>query len=167
MKEKFKITKEDVKDLIMTAVFALALSTIILTFFRITYVKGHSMDGTLHDGQRLVLSKCNYWFGNTLERNDIVVFERKDLSTRYLIKRVVGIAGDHVVIKDNQLYINDELINEDYIKEPMITEDLDIVVPDGKVFCMGDNRNKSTDSRKFIIGYVDVNREVVGKVIGI
>ena len=105
--KKFKVTKKDVKDLLMTVVFALALSTIILTFFRITNVQGQSMDSTLHDGQRLILSLKSYSFGKTPEYKDIIVFERKDLSTRYLIKRVIGVAGDHIVIKDNQLFIND------------------------------------------------------------
>lgn len=166
-KINFKITKKDMKDMIITIVVALTLSAMVLIFFRFTTIDGHSMDNTLYDGQRLILSMKSYAFGKTPEYKDIIVFERKDLSTRYLVKRVIGVAGDRVSIKNNQLYINNELINEDYIKEPMKeTDDMDIVVPEGKVFVMGDNRNHSIDSRKYIIGFVDIENEICGKVLG-
>lgn len=166
-KINIKISKRYLKDLIITIMLGITLSIVILSFFRITTINGHSMDNTLYDGQRLILSMKSYSFGKTPEYKDVIVFERKDLSTRYLVKRVIGVAGDRVAIKDNQLYINNKLINEDYIKEPMNMDDLDIVVPEGKVFVMGDNRNNSIDSRKCIIGFVDIEDEICGKVLGV
>ena len=80
-----------------------------------------------------------------------------------IIKRVVGLPGDHLEMKNNQLYRNGELLKEDYIKEPMEgNEDFSYDIPEGKVFVMGDNRNHSVDSR--MIGYVDFDEDVVGRV---
>ena len=81
----------------------------------------------------------------------------------FIIKRVVGIGGDHIEIKDNQLYLNGELLQEDYINGAMInSEDMVVDVPEGKVFVMGDNRNNSLDSRK--LGYFDFDEDVIGRV---
>ena len=70
------------------------------------------------------------------------------------IKRVIGVPGDHIVIKDGNVYINDELIQESYLQPGVITTNqkgncIDITVPDNSVFVMGDNRSQSTDSRCF------------------
>lgn len=68
------------------------------------------------------------------------------------IKRVIGIAGDHIKIEDGKVYLNDEELNEPYIREGVTTQKdnfSDIVVPEGCVFVMGDNRSQSTDSRDF------------------
>ena len=81
----------------------------------------------------------------------------------FIIKRVVGIGGDHIEIKDNELYLNGELLEEDYINGAMInSEDMVVDVPEGKVFVMGDNRNNSLDSRK--LGYFDFDEDVIGRV---
>lgn len=152
-------------EVIKTLVVAVLMSLIILQFFKLNTVVGHSMDSTLYDGQRLVLSLKAYE-NKAPEYKDIVVVERDDLSVKYFIKRVIGIPGDTIEIKDNQLYINGELINEDYINEPMVTEDLLIEVPEGKVFVMGDNRNHSLDSRNInVIGLIDYEEEILGKAV--
>ena len=79
-----------------------------------------------------------------------------------IIKRVIAVGGDHLDIKNNEVYINGKKIKENYIKENMNTEDLSIDIPKGKVFVMGDNRNHSLDSRK--LGYFDFDNDVIGKV---
>ena len=99
------------------------------------------------------------------KRNDIIVVDYKDtnLNETFIIKRVIGISGDHIEIKDNELYLNGELLEEDYINSAMTnTEDMVVDVPKGKVFVMGDNRNNSLDSRK--LGYFDFEEDVIGKV---
>ena len=80
-----------------------------------------------------------------------------------IIKRIVGLPGDHLEMKDNQLYRNGQLLNEDYINEAMIqNEDFSYDIPEGKIFVMGDNRNHSVDSRN--LGYIDFDEQVVGRV---
>ncbi len=95
----------------------------------------------------------------SIERNDIVVFYSSALS-QYLVKRVIAIGGDHLEIKNNKVYVNGVLLDEPYINvEGMSTEDLDVVIQEGYIFCMGDNRNHSTDSRSF--GQISID-DVVG-----
>ena len=70
------------------------------------------------------------------------------------IKRVIGLPGDHVVIKDGKVFINDNELEENYLQSGVVTDDgkgncIDLIVPNNTVFAMGDNRSQSTDSRCF------------------
>ncbi len=86
----------------------------------------------------------------TPERGDIIVFRYPNpdpkAEPKDYIKRVIGLPGDRIVIKDGQVFINDVLLNEPYISEPPLS-DFATVVPEDNLFCMGDNRNNSSDSR--------------------
>lgn len=82
-----------------------------------------------------------------------------EVGKKSYIKRVIGIAGDHIEIKDGVVYLNNQILEEPYLKQETLTEEKkikDIVVPNGYVFVMGDNRASSTDSRE--IGCIPVDK---------
>ena len=110
---------------------------------------GANLDDNENNGETLFLNKMA-----KIKRGDIVVFvpDKGTFAGRTLVKRVIAIGGDHVQIKDNAVYLNGQLLVEDYTndQEPAIyDQDLDFYVEEGNVFCMGDNRNHSSDCRVF------------------
>lgn len=170
--ERTKKEKNELWEWTKALLIALAVAAIIrYLLFTPIVVDGDSMMPTLENGDRMIVNKIGYKIGNP-DRFDIVVFhapEQKDY-----IKRVIGLPGDHVEYKDDQLYINGEPIDEPYldkykseIVEGNLTgnfklEDIDPtldVIPEGYVFVMGDNRRFSKDSRH--IGIVN-QKEIVG-----
>ncbi len=95
------------------------------------------------------------------------VYEVLEIGKTSYIKRVIALPGEHVKIEDGYVYINGEKLEEDYLQEGVITDNLqgafsDITVPEGYVFCMGDNRSKSTDCRRF--GCIPIDK-IEGKVV--
>lgn len=128
--------------------------------------KGEIPEGTSDaertNGEVLYLNKIA-----KISRGNIVVFSspssnllNPDGSAQTLVKRVIAVAGDHLQIINNEVYLNGQQIEETYINGKMQTEDLDVWIKDGYIFCMGDNRNHSTDSRFF--GQVPLEN-VIGK----
>lgn len=134
----------------------------VLYFVQVSRVVGSSMEPNYHDGNIILVDKF-FYKRSTPEYNDIVVVSYYNgIEEEQIIKRVVAIGGDKIEVKDNKLYRNGVLIEEDYILEDMETHDFSYDIPNGKIFVLGDNRNISVDSR--IIGYVDFDDDVVGKV---
>ena len=126
----------------------------IKTFiFNTTYVLGNSMYPTLHERDRLFANKIPLYFSGP-DRGDIVVLEAPDHPNKDYIKRVIGIGGDTVAIIDGKVYLNGELLEEDYIEKGAYTHVYSEnywEVPEGYVFVLGDNREEgaSKDSRYF------------------
>ena len=154
--------KSTLKEFALTLAIWLGISFIIIHFFGFSTVEGVSMYPTLQNGDKLVISLKSYKNENP-KYKDIIIVKRDDLSVKYLVKRVIGVPGDNIEIKDNVLYINGNIIQEPYINEQMITEDLSLTVPDGKLFVMGDNRNHSLDGRSPTIGLIDIETQVYAK----
>jgi len=153
-----KVVKEIISWLKSIAIAAI-LAFIIHTFlFSIVIVDGVSMETTLHDSERLILNKITYRF-NELERGDVVVFHATEKDD--YIKRIIGLPGEKIEYKDNQLYINDVPIDEPYIGDVMTENFGPLVIPEGKVFVLGDNRTNSSDSRQ--IGPISID-QITGKV---
>ena len=124
-------------------------------------IEGNS-DEERTNGEVLYLNKKA-----TVKRGDIVVFTPDwivdDNTGKYasLVKRVIALGGDHIQITDGKVYINDELLDEPYINsDSVMVDEIDLIVPDGQMFCMGDNRDFSLDSRVF--GAVSLD-DVIGK----
>ncbi|CCL32279.1 TPA: signal peptidase I [Clostridioides difficile] len=151
------------KDIIVTVILSVIAFLLISSVIRLTTVMGHSMSQTLYDGEKLIISKIAYNKEDP-KYKDVVVIKRSDLNVKYIIKRVIAVEGDTLKIINNKLYINDKLIEENYINEKMQTSDLEIKIPKDKIFVMGDNRNNSIDSRSSIIGLID-QKDIEGKVI--
>lgn len=145
---------------------ALLLREYVFTSF---IVNGASMSPTLNggdgdipdDGDKLILNRIA-----DIDRGDIIVFTydwgSAESNPHALVKRVIGLPGDIVEIRGDELYLNGEPQREDYIAEEMnsLYDGFSVTVPDGYYFVMGDNRNNSSDSRD--IGCVP-QKKVIGK----
>lgn len=182
MIDKKAVIKE-VLEWIYCIIIAVALALLIRYFIGTpTVVKQTSMFPTLKQDQRLILNRLYKTFNEEPKRGDIITFEAPSKSavngvkaiyeyepqnifekfSYYVlevnkisyIKRIVALPGEHVVIKDGKVYINDQELQEDYLQPNVITEPQnsyleDFVVPDGYVFAIGDNRTQSSDCRLF------------------
>ena len=147
-------------DIVQIVGTAFILTFILLIFIQPSIVSGESMYPTLHHNDKLIL-----WKLGELEAGDIVVFDSHNQNNDKYVKRVIGVAGDHVEIVDTVVTVNDVVIDESYVNpaEPLIDSGtVDIVVPEGEIYVLGDNRNHSNDSRRF--GTVDLD-DVDGKVV--
>lgn len=145
----------DVKEILQSVVIAGILAFLIITFVAQSFVvDGKSMEPNLHDGERLFVNKFIYRFREP-QRGEVVVFTPRGAPNKKYIKRVIGIPGDTVYIKDGVTYVNGQPLEEEYIKEEMKGDFGPYQVPDNSVFVMGDNRNNSADSRyPGYVGYV-------------
>ena len=163
MKEREELhDSEELEELNENDGQKLKIVLLIGFFVKPIIVEGASMNPTLQDDDYLLISRQSYTFGEP-ERGDIIVFPHHESTEDSLyIKRVIAIPGDHLEIHDGNVYINGELQYEDYIKSGAITEGyVNLVIPEGQVFVMGDNRENSSDSRYF--GTVNIE-EVTGEV---
>ena len=160
--------KETVNAWIKDILIAVAIATVILQFIRPTIVKEFSMMDTLHENDYLIVSKQAYLFGE-VQYGDIIVFntalKTTDGQNKRLIKRVIGLPGDTMEIKDGKVYRNSELLTEDYIFEPYTSGMVKpTVIPEGQLFVMGDNRQNSADSRDERIGMVS-EKSIYGEAV--
>jgi len=169
-----------VKELLETAIFILLVFLIVRGVIQNFKIEGQSMEPSLHTGQYILVNKIVYFHfdmnaplrvlpGNgelparvvypfhMPHRGEVVVFEYpRDLSKDY-IKRVIGVPGDTVMIKDGQVFVNNVLLDEPYLQgvqticrgDDPCSQSQVVPVPLGSVFVMGDNRNNSSDSREW------------------
>ena len=188
--KKKSIGREILEWVILIVAAFLTASIIQSQLFALTEVNMTSMMDTLVQGDKLIMSKLAY-ASNEPQRGDIIIFLRDesvngvigrmgiyisdvalklkgDFRRNRLIKRVIGIPGDKVEIRNNVLYINDEPVTEDYARvDPGLgivpNGSMDpLVVQKGQLFVLGDNRGQSMDSRNF--GVIDMEW-VEGKAI--
>jgi signal peptidase I len=148
------------KDVLETLVLSLVLFVTINVVTARIRVDGESMEPTLLSGEYVIVNRISYRVG-TPKRGDIIVFHfPRDPKEEY-IKRVIGLPGDEVEVKNNAVYVNGQYLDESYLK---VTTNYAGTwrVPEGQLFVLGDNRNNSSDSHDW--GTVPMNY-VVGKAI--
>ncbi len=162
-KEKNAESVYDMASIVVSAV--LTVGIIFTFFFKISTVSGESMENTLHNADRLIISSVV----KDIEYGDVVVTSQPNFLNKVLIKRVIAVGGQTVWFdeKTKKVIVDGKPLDEPYIKEEMeYTNAMNklVTVPEGKVFVMGDNRNNSSDSRDEFIGVID-ERYIVGKVV--
>lgn len=157
-------TLYDFASVVMTGI---VIITVIFTFlFRTATVNGNSMHPTLYNGDVLMVTAMD----KTHKYNDIVVITQPNSFNEPIIKRIIATGGQTVDIDFDKgvVYVDGKELSEKYVAEPTyVRESFEgpMVVPQGYVFVMGDNRNHSTDSRSSMVGLID-ERYIYGTVIG-
>ncbi len=146
---------------IMCLAIAFGLATFITAYVaHQTTVEGESMEPTLYNDDSVIIQKVSYYW-NEPKRYDVVVFPvsiQQDEEDVYYIKRIIGLPGERIQIKDGHVYINgskleDDCYSEEDIEDPGIASE-PILIGDDEYFVLGDNRNMSTDSRYRLVGMV-------------
>ena len=171
-----QLIREWVTVLVVALVIAVTVRSLLLQQF---YISGPSMEATMFQDNRVLVNKLSYRL-HDIHRGDVVVFDRVSVDGEVvqhddLIKRVIGLSGETISIKDCQVFINSKLLNEPYLNDfdlaqssvddrcrvPVMEETL---IPEDHLFVMGDNRPQSFDSRMF--GSIEQNL-VVGRAFAI
>jgi len=172
MKERILLEIIDyIRLILIVVVITTLLNTLLFTF---STVQQRSMEHTLHEGDVLIIEKLSYTIGQP-KFGDIVVFVEEeavaatylkklsvlfqDIGSKFspetartrLVKRVIGVPGDEVVVKDGQVWINGLVLDEPYVEDPTYAKTVEypLTIPKGYYFVLGDNRDVSKDSRYF------------------
>ncbi len=157
--------KEFLKDTLKYLIVIFVVLFIFLYIFSFQQIVGSSMEPNLSNGNLIFLDKVIYKIKKPL-RGDIISFSYSD--TNNLIKRVIGLPGEYVSIKNNKIYIDNKELVEYYLKD-QINNDFELSslgydkIPDNMYFVLGDNRTDSVDSRDSRVGVIS-SKDIIGKV---
>ena len=170
--KKKRISREMVREIFVTLFycFAAVLLAFVIVFsigMKISMI-GVSMEPALYNGQEVLINRFVYKMLSP-KRGDIIAFlPNGNPNSHYYLKRVIGLPGETVQIKDGKVYINDELLKDD---KYCLSEILDggnatipITLEEDEYFVLGDNRNMSTDSRSDFVGLVH-RKDIIGEVL--
>jgi signal peptidase I len=149
-----------VRELLETAVLTVAIFLVVRIALQNFKVEGESMFPNLHNGEYILVNKVDYMI-HSPQRGDIIVFKATNAGQpdKDFIKRVIGLPGETVEVKNNAVYINGTALKEPYEDQPPDYTFPKTTIPPNDYFVLGDNRNNSQDShiwkwlqRKYIIG---------------
>jgi signal peptidase I len=165
--KKEKNVRKEVFGWIRTFAITIGVVLVLLLFIIINaQVPSESMENTIMTSDRLIGFRFAYWFAEP-QRGDIILFKYPVDEKLTYIKRVIGLPGEKLTIRDGHIYINDsqEPLQEDYLREEWYWENdgYEFEVPEDCYFVMGDNRNNSEDSRYATIGNISME-DIAGKV---
>lgn len=151
-------TAKTILEYVISIGIAIVAALLINNFILLNAkVPSGSMENTIMTGDRLFGFRLSYLMEDP-KRGDIVIFKYPDNESINYIKRIIGLPGETVTIKDSKVYINDSAtpLKEDYLKEEWViaNDGMQFQVPEGCYFMMGDNRNNSKDSRYWNNTYV-------------
>lgn len=164
--DKRKENRAELKRKVIKEVFSYVVilaAAVIIAFCvnKFVIINAHvptsSMDPTISINDKLIGNRLAYLFKNP-ERGDIIIFKFPDDESQIFIKRVIGLPGETIQIVEGELFIDGELMEEDYIKDSMRGNYGPYEVPDNSYFVLGDNRNVSEDSRFWKNTYVRKNK---------
>ncbi|SHO46060.1 signal peptidase I [Anaerocolumna xylanovorans] len=174
---RYDFEKEDkgpvVKKVILSLIiwFAEIAAVVGLAYFIANYalektvMPGDSMEKTLMDQDKIIINKFSYVFHQP-RRFDVIVFKQSDKEHSYLnVKRIIGLPGETVQIKEGKIYINGEPLTEKIVNDPIENPGLaeeEIKLDENEFFVLGDNRNNSEDSRFANVGNI-VSGDILGK----
>ena len=148
-----------VRDIFITLILA------VVIFFALQFTVGNfvvigaSMQPSFYEGERVVASKLAYKFGEP-ERGDVIVFLPPGNMEEDLIKRIIGLPGETVAVRDGVVYVDNIPLDEPYIKQPPNYTYSVEVVPENEYWVLGDNRNNSNDSHT---GWTVPREDIIGK----
>jgi signal peptidase I len=148
-----------VREIVETVVLTLVIFLLVRLAFQNFRIEGHSMQPNLHHGQFLIINKLVYYL-HPPERGDVVVFHSPQNPRKDFIKRVVGLPGEEVDIREGEVFVNDVRLDETYLTQSSKRSWGPEVVGEFEYFVLGDNRNNSSDSRSW--GMLD-GEAIVGK----
>lgn len=180
--ENYEEKKNGTASTVVSYLIVIVVTILIgITFVKTTIVRQTSMLPTLQDGNYLLLSKQAYVF-NEFKHEDIVVFDSGEMADttgsllnfdnkKYYIKRIIGLPGDEITIKNKKVYRNGKEIDQSYTLDKATetngngqVEVNKLKIPKGKLFVLGDNRYNSADSRSTDVGLVSMDK-VYGKAV--
>lgn len=157
----------EVKEWLQSLLFSIVVVGALMIFIQPTLVKGDSMFPTIQENNYLVIEKVSYWF-RAPAYGEVIVFKshlpENSFKNKDLIKRVIGLPGDTIKIKDGTVFRNGETLAEAYTAEPYTFGDMEVTVPADSVFILGDNRAVSRDSRDPAVGFVPM-KSIRGKIL--
>lgn len=163
-----RVAGRETYEWVRSLVGAVLTITLVFTFaVRLMGVQGYSMVPTLQHGDRLVV--VNNWLCGDYRYGDIVIAYKDSFDTEPIVKRVIATGGQTVDIDFTlgRVFVDGVLLQEDYVNDLTYLEEgteLPLTLGEGELFLMGDNRNRSSDSRNSALGAVD-ERLVIGKAV--